>query len=176
MKQLRFLVALAAVVALLAACGGEVTVVNVNVTAQTTTIAINGRTQLAATVTGSSNTSVTWETSDPSIATVDANGIVEANGVAGTVDITATSVADTTKSDTVSLTVGTFSITGVTISAPSTTLNVGGALQLAASVAPASAPQGIIWSSSNASVPSTPLCTNASRRPTSAALNSLSRA
>lgn len=136
---------------MLAACGGGGTVVSVSIDAQTTLISLTGRTQLSPTVTGSTNTAVTWSTSDPSVATVDANGIVEANG-AGSADITATSVTDTTKSATVTITVGDFTVDGVTISAASTTVEVGSDLQLGATVQPSSVPQGVLWSSSDTGV------------------------
>ena len=153
MNRSRFVLATALASFLIVACGdGTTTVIGVDIEAQTTTIAIDGRTQLLATVTGSSNTAVTWSTGNPAIATVDANGIVEANGVAGTVGITATSVADPTASDTITLTVGSFSITAVTITAPATSVGVGGTVALSATVSPPTAPQQVIWSSNDTSV------------------------
>ncbi|MEX2501656.1 MAG: Ig-like domain-containing protein [Trueperaceae bacterium] len=137
---------------MLAACGGGGgAVVNVSIDAQTTLISLAGRTQLTASVTGSTNTAVSWTTSDSSVATVDANGIVEANGE-GDTDITATSVADATKSATITITVGDFVVDGVTISAPSTTVEVGNDLQLDASVQPSSVPQGVLWSTDDSAV------------------------
>ncbi len=152
MKRIGLVLVAGIALVLLAACGGGTTAVSVKISAQTSIIAIDGRTQLSATVTGTSNNAVTWSTSNASIATVDSNGIVEANGAAGTVDITATSVADATKSDVITITVGSFTITSVTITAPSTSVQVGGTLQLSASVSPSSAPQSVFWSSSDSSV------------------------
>ncbi len=56
--------------------------------------------QFTATVTGSSNTAVTWSLS-PAVGTISASGLYTAPGViasAQTVTVTATSVADATKS------------------------------------------------------------------------------
>ncbi len=152
MKRIGIVLSAGIALVILAACGGGTTAVSVKISAQTTIIAIDGRTQLSATVTGTGNNAVTWSTSNASLATVDSNGIVEANGAAGTVDITATSVADATKSDVVTITVGSFTVTSVTITAPSTSVQVGGTLQLSASVSPPSAPQSVFWSSSDSSV------------------------
>ncbi len=68
------------------------------------TLNVNETQQLSATVTGNADTGVTWESSDPNIASVDANGLVTANTV-GPATITATSTADPSKSDTVQVTV-----------------------------------------------------------------------
>ena len=60
--------------------------------------------QLSVSVTGATNSAVTWSSSDTTKATVDANGVV--TGVAaGSVTITATSQEDTSKTATCSVTV-----------------------------------------------------------------------
>lgn len=69
-------------------------------------VLVGAETQLTATVTpfGIQPDTVTWSSSDESKATVDANGVV--TGVAeGSADITATSVKDPTKSDTLTVSV-----------------------------------------------------------------------
>ncbi len=69
---------------------------SVSLDKETAIVKIGETITLAATVTGTENTSVTWSTSADTIATVE-NGVV--TGVAaGTATITATSVADPTKS------------------------------------------------------------------------------
>ena len=86
--------------------------------------------QLTATVTGTLNTAVTWSSSNQAVATVSLGGLVTAVG-AGTATITATSVADPTKTASVSLTVTpvSFSIAPTAVS-----LSVGGTQQLTATV------------------------------------------
>jgi uncharacterized protein YjdB len=71
----------------------------------TAEVAVNSKVQLAAAVapTGA-NPEVTWKSADEKIATVDATGVV-AGVAAGSVKITATSVADPTKSGEFSITV-----------------------------------------------------------------------
>ncbi|MCX8088418.1 MAG: S8 family serine peptidase [Meiothermus ruber] len=59
--------------------------------------------QIVATVTNTTNTAVTWSSSNPAVASVD-NGLVEGQS-AGTATITARSVADSSKSASVSVTV-----------------------------------------------------------------------
>ena len=73
----------------------------------TTVSKANSTLQLKATVEPDDATdkTVTWSTSDDSIATVDTNGLVTFLSKNGTVTITATSAADATKSGTIELTV-----------------------------------------------------------------------
>lgn len=73
----------------------------------TTVSKANSTLQLKATVEPENATdkTVTWSTSDDSIATVDDKGLVTFLSKNGTVTITATSVADATKSGTIELTV-----------------------------------------------------------------------
>lgn len=100
---------------LLSACGGtgtpdpgpgDVTVSSVEITnvPSPAQVQIGATVDLNATVSGSSGVSqdVTWSSSDASLATVNADGVV--TGVsAGSVNITATSDADSSKSDQVTL-------------------------------------------------------------------------
>lgn len=78
--------------------------VTITITPTQATIGTNGTQTFVATVGGTSNTAVTWASSDQAVATIDANGVATAKG-AGTTVITATSVADPTKSVTATLTV-----------------------------------------------------------------------
>ncbi len=70
----------------------------------TASVAVSGKYQIVPTVTGTTNTAVTYATSNDKVATVDASGVV--TGVAaGEATITVTSAADTTKTATVKVSV-----------------------------------------------------------------------
>ena len=83
---------------------GSTQVVNVSITPTQSSVGVGGTQQFVATVTGSTNTAVTWSTSDPNIATVSSTGLATGVGQ-GTAVITARSVADNTKSAQATLTV-----------------------------------------------------------------------
>ena len=97
---------------LLTACGGTtpvvdpipVTISSVTVTPIGTSLAVGATQQLKADVMGSGtySTAVTWKSSDGSVLTVDANGLVTAKA-AGTATVTATSTADASKSGSVTV-------------------------------------------------------------------------
>jgi hypothetical protein len=109
MRMRRRVILAAAAVLILAACTradptGSVTSVTINGGDQT--IAVGDPLTLTATVatTGTASTAVTWQSSDQTVATIDGAGVVTSLA-AGTTDITATSTADPTKSDAITLTV-----------------------------------------------------------------------
>lgn len=77
-------------------------VVTVAVSPTTALLSTNGTQQFTSTVTGSSNLSVTWT---DTCGTVSASGLYTAPATAGTCTVTATSVADTTKSASARVTV-----------------------------------------------------------------------
>ena len=91
---------------------GPLQVCNFNLAASTTvsispttaSLAAGGAQQFTATVTGTSNTAVTWSTTGGTITTA---GLYTAPNTAGTYTVTATSVADTTKSASATVTVAT---------------------------------------------------------------------
>lgn len=91
---------------------GESAVTSVTVTPSTLTLVPNTTSVLRANVEteGFASKDVTWTSSNTAIAEVSSSGVVTAKAT-GTVVITATSVADTTKSGTCTLTVG--SVQGV---------------------------------------------------------------
>ena len=110
---------------------------------------------LTATVepSNATNKNVTWESSNTSVATVDASGLVTAVS-AGTATITVTTEdGDKTATCEVTVTAATVSVTGVTLNKTSTSLYVGDTETLTATVAPANATnKAVIWTSSNPSV------------------------
>ena len=111
--------------------------------------------QLTATVAPAEadNKSVTWTSSNPAVATVDASGNVTAVGT-GTATITVTT-ADGGRTATCIITVipQAIYVTGIMLNKTSTTLTVGDAERLTATVAPSDATdKAVTWASSNTAV------------------------
>ena len=126
------------------------------ITPGTLTLGIGDTGQLTADLmpTGSPNTSITWASSDITVATVDGTGVV--TGVAaGEVTITASSDQNALVFDTATITVTSslVPVTGLTVTPASSNLTVGGPAQpLQAQVLPTNADQGVTWSSSDNAV------------------------
>lgn len=122
---------------------------------KTTTSIQRGSTEtLTATVTPNNATdrTVTWSTSDASVATVSSSGVVSAVGV-GTATITATTNDGTNLSASCTVTVYWNAVTGVSITPATATVNVGETTTLSAVFTPANASnQNVTWTSSNTSV------------------------
>lgn len=76
--------------------------VSVSISPTSSTIQVGGTQQFTATVTGSSNTSVTWTASGGTVSNV---GLYTAPSATGTYTVTATSVADTSKKASATVTV-----------------------------------------------------------------------
>ena len=119
---------------------------------------VSGTVQLSAAVSGNNNPSqdVTWSTSDNTVATVSTTGLVTvAAGAAGgqTADITATSTADATKKDTITVTVNAATVASVAINEGNQGLDVSGTVQLSAAVTGSNNPsQDVTWSTSDNTV------------------------
>ena len=139
-------------------------VTTVTVSPASTSIAVGATGTLQATVKDAqggvmSGQTVTWSTSDPAVATVNANGVV--TGVAaGTVTIAATCAG---KSGTSTVTITSVAppppvVTTVTVSPPTASVSIGGTVALSATVKDAQGNvmtgQTIVWSTSNASIAS----------------------
>ena len=119
------------------------------------TLTIGGTFQLTATVDpdNATNKNVTWTSSNPNIAEVDASGLVTAKAV-GTTTITVTTV-DGAKTATCIITVqaATVSVTGVSLNSNAENLTVGETFQLTATVDPDNATnKNVTWTSSNANI------------------------
>ena len=113
-------------------------------------LAIGGTQQLTATVlpSNATNQTVTWESNDNSIATVDNDGLVTAVAE-GSATITVTTV-DGGYTATSAITVTPISVTGVTLYPPTATLLLNNRMQLIAIVLPTNATnQNVTWSSSD---------------------------
>ena len=97
--------------------------------------------------------SLTWSVDHTYQGTVDANGVLTAKHVTGTVTVTATSVRVPSVSASVTLTITKPTITDFTLSKTETTLNIGGqeALTITTFV-PAYASESATWASNNATV------------------------
>lgn len=94
-------------------------VVSVSIDQPDGTVAQGGERALSATVVvaGATDDSVAWSSADDGIATVSPTGVVTGIAIGGPVDITATSVVDPTKFDTVAITVvapGDVTLSGLT--------------------------------------------------------------
>ncbi len=119
-----------------------------------TTLVVGGEETLTATVTpdNAADKSVTWESSDPTVATVE-NGKITALK-AGTTTITVkTTDGEFTATCTVTVNPAPVAVTGVTLNKDETTLTVGGEETLTATVAPDNATdKSVTWESSDPTV------------------------
>ncbi|GFP74482.1 Ig-like domain-containing protein [Clostridium fungisolvens] len=108
---------------------------------------------LAATVNpaGANDKSLTWTSSNPTVATVDSTGKVHAVAY-GSAVISATSVQDPTKVGKFTITVP-VPVTGVTVTSSSTIVKMGSTLTLGTTIAPSTATiKTVTWSSSNEAI------------------------
>ncbi|MGN0807409.1 MAG: Ig-like domain-containing protein [Candidatus Coproplasma sp.] len=120
------------------------------------TITVGDTLNLTASVLPSNATfkTVTWSTSNSSVATVDANGKVTAIGT-GSVTITATADDASSVKATCAITVKAeiVKVTGIALNYSNENLNVGDTLQLTATVTPDNADDtSVSWSTSNSSI------------------------
>jgi uncharacterized protein YjdB len=129
-----------------------VLVTGISMTITTAVIDINTTKQLTATITPSNatNQNVSWSSSNTTVATVDANGLVTAKAV-GTVVITATS-QDGGKTATTTVTVN-IPVTGISISTTTAVIDINTTKQLTTTIAPGNATnQNVSWSSGNVAI------------------------
>jgi hypothetical protein len=113
-----------------------VTSIVVSVSPSTATVLTGATSQFTATVQGSSNTAVTWSVDtvgggNSTVGTMSASGLYTAPSQVGTHAITATSVADTTKSATATVTVN---VVTVSVSPTSATVLVSASTPFTATV------------------------------------------
>ena len=130
-------------------------VTSVSISPSSATINVGSTRQLTSTISPSnaSNKSVTWSSSNSSIASVSSSGLVTAKAP-GTVTITATAKDGSGKKGTCSITVNQL-VTSISVSPNSVTLKEGETQQLSVTISPSSASnKSLTWSSSNSSVAS----------------------
>jgi hypothetical protein len=117
---------------------------SVAVSPATASVATSGTAQFSATVTGTNtNKSVTWKAA---LGTITSTGAYNAPASAGTDTVTATSVADTTKSGTATVTVAAPVVNSVTITPTSTSVTTGGTLQFNTTVSGTVSDKSVTWS------------------------------
>jgi hypothetical protein len=116
---------------------------SVTISPTTASILTSGTQTFTATVSGAvSNKSVTWKASS---GTIDASGNYTAPTTAGTATVTATSVADTTKSASAMVTIATPVINSVTVSPATSSLATGGTAQFSATVSGTNTNKSVTW-------------------------------
>ena len=128
---------------------------NVSLNKSSLSLSINGAEQLTATVTPVTATAkrIAWSSSDASVASVDQEGVV--TGVAAGVAAISVTIVNGGYSTSCVVTVqpGIVRVSGITLNKDSTSVSVGGAEQLRATVAPADATDKTLsWQSSDASI------------------------
>ncbi|HVZ61658.1 MAG TPA: LamG-like jellyroll fold domain-containing protein [Terriglobales bacterium] len=123
--------------------------VQVTVSPTTTSVQTGASSQFAATVTGVTDTRVTWTTTNGA---VSASGLYVAPSTTGTYQVKATSVADTTKSATAAVTVTAVPPTvQVTVSPTTTSVQAGASSQFAAAVTGVTDTR-VTWTTTNGAV------------------------
>ena len=127
-----------------------VTGVKLNKTSQNITVGKTASLKATVSPSNASNKSVTWKSSNTSVATVSSSGVVTAKKK-GTATITVTT-ADGKKTATCKVTV-IVPVTGVKLNKNSQTVNVGKTVSLKATVSPSTASnKNVTWKSSNTAV------------------------
>lgn len=122
----------------------------------TASLRVGENVSLSATVlpANASDKSITWSSSDESIATVDETGTLTAIAI-GSTTIKATSVSNPEFSDECLITVVPTPVTAITLSQSSVAIKVGGSVKIDASVLPESATnKAILWAVTNPEIAS----------------------
>jgi hypothetical protein len=122
--------------------------VSVSISPTTATLSTGAQKQFTASVSGSTNTAVTWAALG---GTVTSGGLYTAPSSAGTYTVTATSAADSTKSASAIVTVSQTTPVSISISPSTVSLSTGGQEQFTANVSGTSN-TAVTWSASGGTV------------------------
>jgi len=134
---------------------GNIAVTGVSVTPTSSSMAVNGTSQLTATVApaNATNKSVTWTSGNTSVATVSTAGLVTGRAAGSSVITVRTADGGFTATSTITVTSSNVPVTGVSVTPTSASIAVDGTRQLTATVAPANATnKSVTWTSGNTSV------------------------
>lgn len=129
----------------------EIPVTNITLPTKEASMTIGGTMDLKPTIepADATNTHISWSSSNPDVATVDANGRVTAKG-AGTATITGTAASGVTVTLVVTVSDEVIEVTAVSLDKTEATVKVGKSLQLTATIEPSGATdQKLEWSSSD---------------------------
>jgi hypothetical protein len=126
--------------------------VSISVSPNTASVSTGAQKQFTASVSGSTNTAVTWQASS---GTVSSSGLYTAPSSAGTYSVTATSAADSTKSASATVTVSQPQVS-ISVSPNTASVSTGGQEQFAANVSGTSN-TAVTWSASGGTVSTTGL-------------------
>lgn len=132
----------------------EIPVTNITLPATEASMTIGGTMDLKPAIepADATNTHISWSSSDPDVATVDANGRVTAKG-AGTATITGTAASGVTVTLVVTVSDEVIEVTAVTLDKTEATIKVGKSLQLTATIEPSGATdQKLEWTSSDSDI------------------------
>ncbi len=126
-------------------------VVAVSVSPHIASVTTSGTVPFTATVSGTSagqSTAVTWSVQEAGGGTVSSAGVYTAPGTTGTNHVVATSVADTSKKDTATVTVTSTPVIAVSISPQTASVMTGGTVPFTATVTGTTAgqPTAVTWS------------------------------
>ena len=124
--------------------------VSVSVSPTTASLQVNQQKQFAASISGTTNTAVTWTASG---GTVTSGGLYTAPSSAGTYTVTAASAADSTKSASAVVTVSQSAQVSVSISPTTASLSTGAQEQFTASVS-GSTNTAVTWAASGGTITS----------------------
>ena len=132
----------------------EIPVTNITLPTKEASMTIGGTMDLKPTIepADATNTHISWSSSNPDVATVDANGRVTAKG-AGTATITGTAASGVKVTLVVTVSDEVIEVTAVTLDKTKATIKVGKSLQLTATIEPSGATdQKLEWTSSDSDI------------------------